>query len=545
MKQFYKQIDTYPKIFLTIIWLLAILIVNPIGDFPLNDDWVYAYSVKELLAGNWVILDIVSLNLFGQMIWGYLFSAIFGYSYTILRLSVLILSLITILGAYQLILDSTKSKNRALLGAILIFFNPIFFSLSFTFMTDVPFLTCCIWALVYYFRALDLTSIHYNLLLAGLLTFCAASIRQVGLFLPVAYLAYFLIQKRWKIWALIPLMITISGMWLLKHFLGHVHTGQGQITDLLASLTSINGLVQAFLRLLPRLGGVFLFSGLFFFPLILFATRPLWLTMTTKAKKYLAIISLPLIGILFLGFAKFPAGNIFYNLGVGPKTLKDAYLIQANNLTTASSVIWIAINILTLLGGFLLIFYLLNVIWQLFTNSKIPKKNSFFWLAFLTYLPFIVLLPAFFDRYTLPLLILMLLGIISGLPKEISVKFSYKMILPFMILILFSVFSTKDYLNWNRLRWDAIHHLNEKGITFKDIEGGYESSEAWIEQEGEIPLYYDYITSFKKAVSNRSLEYVISFGELPNYSVLKKYEYQRFIPFQKEEILILKKNNAD
>ena len=31
---------------LGLIWICMILLANPIGDFPLNDDWAYAYSVS-------------------------------------------------------------------------------------------------------------------------------------------------------------------------------------------------------------------------------------------------------------------------------------------------------------------------------------------------------------------------------------------------------------------------------------------------------------------------------------------------------------------
>ena len=36
-------------VLLGLIWICMILLANPIGDFPLNDDWAYAYSVQHLL----------------------------------------------------------------------------------------------------------------------------------------------------------------------------------------------------------------------------------------------------------------------------------------------------------------------------------------------------------------------------------------------------------------------------------------------------------------------------------------------------------------
>ena len=49
MKLFKNQIGKYQYyIYLFAILLLFIALVNPFGDFPLNDDWRYASIVKGL-----------------------------------------------------------------------------------------------------------------------------------------------------------------------------------------------------------------------------------------------------------------------------------------------------------------------------------------------------------------------------------------------------------------------------------------------------------------------------------------------------------------
>ena len=35
-------------IYLILIWGISVLVVNPLGNFPLNDDWAYAQSVRDL-----------------------------------------------------------------------------------------------------------------------------------------------------------------------------------------------------------------------------------------------------------------------------------------------------------------------------------------------------------------------------------------------------------------------------------------------------------------------------------------------------------------
>src|SRR5689334_10088256 len=76
---------------ITILWVFMVILVNPIGDFPLNDDWAYGWTVKTLLeTGSFVLSDWTAANLLPQALWGILFCLPFGFSFTALRFSTLI-----------------------------------------------------------------------------------------------------------------------------------------------------------------------------------------------------------------------------------------------------------------------------------------------------------------------------------------------------------------------------------------------------------------------------------------------------------------------
>src|SRR5262245_48191273 len=89
---------------LSCMWVLGILVVNPLGDFPLNDDWVYGLTVKhsieqrEFQPGLWA-----SAPLLTNVLWGALFTIPHGFSFTALRFSTLTLSLGGILCLYLLL----------------------------------------------------------------------------------------------------------------------------------------------------------------------------------------------------------------------------------------------------------------------------------------------------------------------------------------------------------------------------------------------------------------------------------------------------------
>ena len=87
----------WPLLVFAGLWLAVIVVVDPRGEFPLNDDWAYAWSVKTLLQeGRFQLSDWGAVNLLPQTLWGWLFSVPGGFSFTALRVSTLIASLITL-----------------------------------------------------------------------------------------------------------------------------------------------------------------------------------------------------------------------------------------------------------------------------------------------------------------------------------------------------------------------------------------------------------------------------------------------------------------
>ncbi len=557
----FPYIQNHPRLTLCLIWLSAILFVNPNGGFPLNDDWAYAYSVQQLHEGNWIIHPVVLLNLIGHSLWGYLFTLPFGFSYTALRLSVLVLSFIGLLGVYQLILENTNQSKLAFWVSLLIGFNPIYFSLSFTFMTDVPFLAWCIWAWVYYIRSLKGSQLNTSIALATLFTLFALSIRQIAIFLPVAFTLFYIYHyRKFSFKILLPLLLTLIGWGIFSTIQQTLRVPiEGQY-DTIGLFQQLFNLPLMGWRLFIRTGLWLLLLGLFTLPLTLSVgvTHLQALSLTTK--KYTALIALPFIIASIRAFSNFPSGNIFYNLGLGPKTLSDTYLLGINDMMTTSPWLWMTLKVFALLGSILLVLSLIATFLQRTTN-KSPNLTHFLGLNLLGYIPFILLFPIFFDRYTLPILVLVVLMVVVLPPSPLvpyssregilENKSSWGKVPPlrrlggkltFLLLITFSLLATKDYLNWNTVRWQAITYTQQTlNIPPTQIEGGYESAIFWTDQTEAPPLYFDYLKTFGKAKNNRQLPYRISFGKVKDYAILKKFTYQRWIPYQQSSIYILKK----
>jgi hypothetical protein len=103
------------------VWVAMVILVNPIGDFPLNDDWAYGRAVQSVVEkGDFQLSGWTATNLFSQVFWGALFCLPFGFSFTALRFSTLTLGLIGILSTYGLLRELNQNYKISLLGALLV-----------------------------------------------------------------------------------------------------------------------------------------------------------------------------------------------------------------------------------------------------------------------------------------------------------------------------------------------------------------------------------------------------------------------------------------
>ncbi len=169
-------------------YIVMIVVINPIGDFPINDDWAYARSVLSLVeTGEFHLLDWGAMTLLSQVAWGALWVKLFGFSFDVLRFSTIALGFVALLGSYCLLLSLTKQNRVALTGTFVLLVNPLFIVLVNSFMTDVPFLALALWSAFFLLRAIERDSISDIILGMGLAV-TALLIRQLALALPLAFL---------------------------------------------------------------------------------------------------------------------------------------------------------------------------------------------------------------------------------------------------------------------------------------------------------------------------------------------------------------------
>jgi 4-amino-4-deoxy-L-arabinose transferase-like glycosyltransferase len=540
------------------LWIVIAIAVNPIGNFPLNDDWAYGKAVQRLLETGVVrIPDWSAMNHIVQLFWGALFCLPFGFSFTALRFSTLTLGLVGVLAVYALLREFHPRPPIPILGALLIALNPIYLGLSNTFMTDVPFFALFVLSLWLFSRGLMRN--RTKLLVAGVVAAgFALMIRQFGLVLFVAFGCAYVYKKGAALknvmtgilMAALGVGLQISyQFWLRATGRGSAFFGN-PVRDVSKILSAGAGVVV--LESLKRVLEYAIYSGMFLFPflLLLFVRQYRSWPMARRRWRvgFLAVFSAVTLVEFALHDIRLPfTNNVMSDLGLGPLTLRDAAFGPTDfGIPPAMRALWITLTVVGVLGaGLLFVFFFLGGqrIFRKRRAASRPETGTvvLVFSAVLIYF-FSILARTFFDRYLLPFWPLFLILAAVAAADSGAVKRTPRTVTLVIVLLLlayggFAVGATHDYLLWNRVRWNATDVLMETDKVWpRQIDGG-------LEFNGWNLFRLDYQpTPGKSWWWVEGDDYCVSFGLIPDYKIAKSYPLKRWLPFGPKTILVLRKN---
>src|SRR5204862_4829716 len=180
---------------LGLIWICMVALTNPVGDFPLNDDWAYGYSVPKVIrAGATSFLRLDRPESFWTGVVG--LTLLFAVWFFVYRFAIIYCGSRACRSPrnYGILRELKTSRSIATLGALALACCPIYFALSLTFMTDVPFTAFAIASLYFFIRGMR-TESRLTIAVSFLLATMAILIRQTGLALPVAFACALLTKK--------------------------------------------------------------------------------------------------------------------------------------------------------------------------------------------------------------------------------------------------------------------------------------------------------------------------------------------------------------
>ena len=543
-------------------YIILIILVNPIGDFPINDDWAYARSVLSLVEnGEFHLLGWGAMTLVSQVVWGALWVKLFGFSFDVLRFSTILLGFVALTGCYYLLLSLSKETWIAVTGTFVLMVNPLFIVLANSFMTDVPFLALSVWSVFFLLRAIEQDSIS-DLMLGMCFAITALLLRQIALVLPLAFLfgyaARFNLTMSIKRFTVCVSPFAVSSIiyigylkWLkLNDNLPHAMTwSQDRLNTNFLGL--FDGEYADLVFYIGSAGSMLLYLGLFSIPMML----ALYIRCGDKVFLGINKTSFWIISGILLSFITFALlanhvsmpvrGNLLTSYGIGPFTLRDVYSLKLPHLDSIPQGILQFITALSVLGGILLVHGLVMMLRGLLQNRprglrEIPVAHwheIFLWILMAAYITPLVLTD-YFDRYLL-FLLPFLFALVSMRKNVIHRENPTFLKLISLLLIpvfgLFSVGLAHDYMSWNRTRMYATNWVkNEHQLDHDSIDSGFEFNGFY----GYDPRYDN-----DQAKWVRDDKYVIAFGDVPAYDMEKHFSVKRLMPIGPREIIVLRRSD--
>lgn len=572
---FKANTDLVNVILILLIWMGMIVFVNPVGNFPLDDDWAYGWTVKTLLeTGEYRLSDWTATNLLPQALWGTLFCLPFGFSFTALRISTLVLGLLGVLASYGLLREVKAHPSLALLGALVVALNPIYFGLSNSFNSDVPSFTFAILSLYWIVRGLRLDS-NRDIIFGILISWVSILNRQSGIVVLLAFGLGLLVKRGIKIrtvvLAFLPALIGLLLQVAYSHWLDS--TGK---TPLLYGF-QIKNLTETFSGGLLTITATYfknavmmsVYWGLFLFPFLLICSTVRFQALSAKIKRFslLTLLLLLAVGVvLVFKDVQLPfVGNTLQVSGLGPEAFDGYSSGLSSRMQNGIHKIW---KLLTLMGfagaGILLLYYISALI--TITNSR-RKTLSERWAivligsAALLYFALIGGLDPqyWFDRYLIfPLPILMAFVTLLSIDAWRGNLHSGTVAAALALLLLygsFTVAATHDYLSWNQSRSQALNDLTQNAkIPPERIYGGFEfngwhfgnqietCNSKYSELSSIDPNWGTFACLWGNDTDTYQYTYRLGFMTEPGYAVKQEYVFKRLLPPRKDKLYVLEKN---
>lgn len=513
-------------------FIVAEIIVNPLGEFPLNDDWCYAQTViifnntGKIFLGNWPAMTLCT-----QVFWGYAFTKLFGFSLVALRFSTMLSTLIGFAVLNKLIIQITKNRTLGFLACLLLMFVPLVFNLTNTFMTDVTFNTLAIIACYFMYNFFK-TQGAWHYLFFIVFSIALVLLRQYGTIFPACFIiaSFFVKEKKLKTisLAVLSLALTITVLKLYESYLketlppgaaykfsGNTHIFSKEFWNM--ALANFQDRHKEFFR--------YMFVFAMPFALVFF------MPVMRQAKGLLILIVFVLDALftfyLFHNYG-YHSDSTVDNMMVGNEAFYSTYThVFRHNWYQSYDTFMLYIKIISVgLTFFVTVLGFLSVFATRSIASALKPELIFFLLLVFAYSFMITITESYFDRYHIPLITLAVI-LTAYLGKFYTFDLRLAAV-PVLFWACISILGTKDYLEMNRQKLKAYLYLrNDLHVPKKQINPGVELK---CYNEGEGWGWQDFL--------NLDVTYLIQFTPEKDFKEFKAYEFQRYFPYKKDKIYI-------
>ena len=528
-----KKEYLYSPITVIAAWLTGIMLTQPLTNTFVHDDWVYAMIVKNLIeTGTFTLPKFCGATAIAQVYWGRLF-CIGGFSEISLKISTMVLSLMSIIFMFQIVKLLTNSNEKSFWVTCVIALNPLFMYLSASFMSDIPCLAFSLGAIFFY-----LLIIHKKSLLlfipATIFSIIAILTRQTTIVIPIAFVFLYIkdMERKFILISLLGTMISIASYII---FTRTISSHQGEMSSYYGNskmiLSNISFSLDMVYSRIVRLGQVLFYCGIFALPLVLFLFRR---TINIESKAYLIgfIISISVVS----AWNFVPMENNYNDFYLGPLTLKDIFSVKREYDIKLPPLVWSFIKT-TCLYIVLMLSYIIFTGLK-YCKDKLQRKSIHSLLIFcLIYVLIHLFAINYYERYFL--LIYFVAVAVAMMFVNINKRTRIMAGTLLFVLYVLSIIMVHDYFSWNRARFRAANQLLKQGVKPSEMDAGYEFT-GWYNYDDTMNNYVG-----KSFWWVKDDNYIIAFNKLAGTNVIGKESYSRWIDKSWQYIYVLKKKNVD
>jgi len=527
----------------------AMMLARPYGNFPINDDAHYAIASWDFARTGHFHLTLETVpSLRAQVVWGALFTRLFGESFEVLRASTMTLAALTLLLINRLLAFLPIPRSLRIIATLAFLFHPIFFLSACTFMTEVPFVFASVAAMYFNFRGIRQECIAF-IALGGAAAAVSWWVRQTGVINvlpPLLALIVFRnrISERWRrliVAAAAPLVLFAAIFLTRPEWL----MGSQQEFRLHYKMWS-----ESTFRLPQQVSLIFHYcffnmqnNALFLLPLTIAVD---WRLFRSAAARVVAVVSalVFLAGMTQLIVLGHPmpyftldrccdvgTGNAFVNFGIGPLTLidRDAYPFAM----PYSARLILSYGVAALAAAMVAGIFIRSI-----DAVREPKSSALPILGTIHAVIGTFALCAseqYYDRYALDATwsLVLVIPLIVRWDVRAARVLSIAMLL---IIAAFSIFATGEYFAWNRARWEAWSYFRARGGQTKDLDAGAEPFTYY-----ELARITDYRERRRVFSGPQKRPYMIAFNRTPGFRVIRTFPFSGWAGLHRADLYLLEK----
>jgi hypothetical protein len=483
-----------PAVFCALTPAFCALVARPFAETGICDDWSYIKTTQILAATGHIAYNGWATAMLGwQLFLGAFFVKLFGFSFTAVRLSTLIVAMATGYLLQRTFVRAGVSEGNATLATLAFILSPLFVPLAFTFMSDVFGVFTIVLCLYMCLRAIQAStqrSMIAWISSAAILNGIGGTTRQIawlGVLVMVPCTLWLLRRK--------PRVLLIGGIlnaagiaivFLSMHWFSQQPWSISESP--IPPVIDLNS-VETASRWLLRLGASLL---LLLLPLLVAFVAPLRHANRRMAAVFAAVI-LPcaLFGILehrhhALGNYLAPfCGDWISKYGLGePYIMGTRPLILSQSLClvlTVATVICLASFLAVLFGGAPRL------------SPTAHKANAISWrelgillvpfsLAYMALLASRASLGLIYDRYELPMMVLSLLALTRFYQEKVRPNLPVSTLALIAVFGAFAIAATHDMFSMYRGVLAATQEIRSSGVPDTAIRVTWENG-GWVQLE--------------------------------------------------------------